>query len=122
MIILHLVPDIDATNDTANTLLRAHIESPIRVTADRTRAALELLDACPANIPAPEVRVSLEGELALLWEQDQKMLAVRAEPDGWIKFGVAFGNERREGLERFHYPTLPPVLSEILSAFKRVDA
>lgn len=107
---------------TARTLVRAHLESPIRVNEARVRAALDLLDVLPETCPAPDIRVGIDGELALLWEQGAQTLVVLPEVNGWLKFGVEFGRERKEHREPFIYPKLPLVLSAILDTFVRCDA
>lgn len=114
--------DLDMCELTARTLVRAHLESPIRVSEERVRAALDLLDVLPEICPAPDIRVGLDGELAFLWEQGAKTLVVLPEVNGWVKFGVEFGRERRDHREPFIYPKLPLVLSEILDTFVRCDA
>ncbi len=108
--------------DLRRSLVEAHEDSPLRVNPDRVRAVLELLDVLPDAVPVPEVRIGIDGELALLWQQDAKTLGVIVEATGWLRFGAEFGRERREDRVPFIYPKLPDIVREILQAFVRCDA
>ncbi len=119
---LALMPGFDTHAQLANRVALAHKESPVRITPTRALLALELIDVLPDDVPTPDLRIALDGALALVWEQGSKTLVLRPELDGWVTFGVEFGSERKEGREVFIYPKMPEVVGEILSAFVRCDA
>jgi hypothetical protein len=104
-----------------SALISAHKESPIRVNADRVQAACEFLDTLPDSIPTPLMVIALDGELCFIWEQGQKCLVVVPEGPA-LRYSAEFGSERRNGRERFERIVLPPVVAEILDAFRRQDA
>lgn len=105
-------------NNTYQAICKAHADSPIRVTQDRSRAAFALLDMLDhAKIPEPRLVVAIDGELALLWEDATKCLVLVPEPSGHLRFVVEFGRERREGRKPYAL-AIPREVQEILDVFK----
>lgn len=107
------IPKLSSVGD----IIRRHTAHPILVTADRTRAALALIDMVPDNVPAPKVIVALDGELGLLWEQGTKFLLLIPQPDGDLRYVAEFGRERAQGKHPFLL-AMPVVVQEILDAFR----
>jgi hypothetical protein len=103
-------------------LILAHQDSPLRVNADRTRAALELLDVLSDDTPAPELTVAIDGELTVYWQRGDNTLAIIPQVNGWLKVGAHYGREFREEVIPFFYPQLPDVVRQLLMVFVRCDA
>ncbi len=94
-------------------LVLAHIDSPVRVTADRARAVLELLDRVDESTARPRLLIAIDGELTLMWTEGDKTLALIPQPDGVLRFCAEFGREIREGA----VTGFPPVVQKLIESF-----
>ncbi len=110
---LAYIPKLSSVGD----LMRHHTTSPGLVTADRTRAALALIDMVPDDVPAPRVIIAVDGEVGLLWEHGSKFLLVIPQVDGDLRYVAEFGRERAQGKHTFLL-AMPVVVREILDAFR----
>ena len=82
---------------------------------------LAFLDILPAAaILQPRLILALDGEIALMWEQDERCLVVVPE-DGTVRYVAQFGREERKGREAFSVGVPSPVREILAQGFSRSD-
>lgn len=103
-------------------VIKQHTSSPNRITEDRAEKAIEFIDILPAAaLLEPRMIVALDGEIALMWEVEDRCLVVVPEGGG-VRYVAQFGKEERKGRVAFNFGVPSPVREILSQGFARRDA
>ncbi len=109
-------------DDLRVTVLQHHMQSPNRITEERAGRVLEFIELLPAAmLTQPRLVLALDGEIALMWETDDRCLVIVPE-DGQLRYVAQFGNEEKKGTVAYSVGVPSPVREILTQGFSRLDA
>jgi hypothetical protein len=84
------------------------------VTPDLIYRTIQLLTQIPINIPEPQIRLSVDDDIAIMWHNNKNKIELCVDEDFYAVWFGFFDGKYEDGYEFILPSALPPLFFEML--------